>query len=102
MTDNRNSVANTKELIDMINVDSLMKAKQHLGSLLAVVEAAELAGFGSSRVGSGNYEYCCNNKCISHSIKCANCAALQQSNDERLIIVISEPSWSNCVGCALK
>ena len=35
--DKRNIVANTKELIDMINGDSLIGAKQHLGKVLALV-----------------------------------------------------------------
>jgi len=38
--DKRNSVANTKELVDMINGDSLIEAKHHLGKVLALVEDA--------------------------------------------------------------
>ena len=78
----RNSVANTKELIDMINEDSLIEAKQHLGKVLALVEAAELPG-------------------VERSISCDNCNAFQQSYCERMLFMIREPTCSDCDGCAL-
>ena len=40
----RNSVANTKDLINMINGDSLREAKQHLEKVLALVEAEDFQG----------------------------------------------------------
>ena len=80
----RNSVANTKELIDMINGDSLMEAKQYLGSMLTLIEAAE------------------GNEAESDTM-CGNCGSgLILTDDERIILVLEEPSWSNCVGCELK
>ena len=81
--DKRNSVANTKELIDLINGDSLIEAKQHLMKVLDIVEAAELPGGG-------------------RDIECDNCDAEQYSIDERMFLEIDEPAWSNCAGCELK
>ena len=85
----RNSVANTKELIAMINADSLIEAKQCLGKLLVLVEAEALRGGG-------------------REIRCGNCNAGQYSNsiidpmDERMTFCINEPDWSNCADCAFK
>ena len=81
--DKRNSVNSTKELIAMINADSLPEAKQHLEKVLALVEVAALPGGG-------------------RRIKCRDCYAMQHSNDERLFFWIDEPLWSTCTGCALK
>ena len=79
----RNSVANTKEFVDLIDGDSIVETKQHLTSVLALVEAAELQGGG-------------------RSIMCGNCYSYQVSSDERLVLGINEPDWFNCAGCELK
>ena len=80
----RNSVANTKEVIAMINEDSLIKVKQHLGTVLALLEAAELPGYG-------------------RIITCGNCSAGEDSTGELMMSLwMSEPDWSNCAGCLLK
>ena len=81
--DKRNSVNSTKELIAMINADSLPEAKQHLEKVLALVEVAALPGGG-------------------RRIECRDCYTMQHSNDERLFFWLDEPLWSNCTGCALK
>ena len=83
--DKRNSVTNTKELTAMIDGDSLAGAKQHLESVLALVEAAALPGGG-------------------RDITCDNpyCRAKQYSEDEQMVLFIHEPSWSKCAGCVLK
>ena len=81
--DKRNNVANTRELIDMINVDSLIEAKQHLGKVSALMEAAELPGGG-------------------RDIRCNHCEARQCSDDEVMVLWIHEPNWSNCASCELK
>ena len=80
-----NSLANTEELIDMISEDRYTEAKQHLGSVLPLVEAAALPGGG-------------------RQIECGNCRAYEHSTtDERFIeFQIDEPDWSNCAGCELK
>ena len=83
----RNSVANTKELIGMINEDRFTEVKQHLGSVLPLMKAAELPGGG-------------------RSISCGNCGACQYSTNNDLLCHIGfkmqEPAWSNCAGCELK
>ena len=81
--DKRNSVANAKEMFDMINGDSLLDEKQHMGKFVAVVEAAALPGGWKD-------------------IKCWDCFAEQASLDLEMELVIYEPRWSNCVGCELK
>ena len=83
--DKRNSVANTEELINMImiNGDSLIEAKQHLGKVLALVEAAELPG-------------------SERDVECGNCYAAQSWNDERMVFIMNVPDWSDCAGCVLK
>ena len=80
--DRRNSVANTEELIDMINGDSLKEAKQQLGKVLPLVEAAALPDGG-------------------RAILCRNCIASQFSSDERLELRVNS-SWYDCAGCELK
>ena len=74
-------MANTKELIDMMNVDSLTEAKQHLEKVLALVEAAPLPG---------------------REIRCHDCGAGQRSSDAEMVLLMFEPRWSNCAGCVLK
>ena len=82
--DTINSVANTKQFIDMINGDSLLEAKQHLKNVLAVVEAeAKLPG-------------------PKLNIVCGDCKAMQFWSYERISLLVDEPDWSNCVGCLLK
>ena len=83
--DKRNIVANIKELIDMINGDSLLHiSKQHLRKVLALLEATELAGGW-------------------RDIDCNNCGSqLDGAGDLRALIEIDEPAWSNCSGCELK
>ena len=81
--DKRYNVAVTKKLIAMIIGDSLIEAQQHLRSILALVEAAELPGGG-------------------REITCGNCQSQQGSDEEKMILRIDEPSWSNCVDCELK
>ena len=83
ITDKRNSVAIIKELIDMTSGDSLIEAKQHLGNVLALVEAAALLD-------------------VAREITCDNCYAWLNSNDEGILSEIIEPAWSNCAGCELK
>ena len=82
-TDKRNGVANVKELIDMINGESLIEAKQHLGSVLSLVEAAELSRRG-------------------RDIRCDDCGSEQYSMDGRMLLFIDEPTWSDCDGCEFK
>ena len=81
--DKRNSVANTDEFVDILNGGSLMEAKQHLGSFLALAEAAALPGGGGKTT-------------------CGNCGAVQHSSDVGMMLVINEPRWSDCAGCELK
>ena len=84
--DKRNIVAKTKELTDMaamINGDSVIEAKQHLGSVLAVAVAAELPGGW-------------------RDIRCRHCGAEQSLRDKEMVFVIIEPAWSNCAGCVMK
>ena len=76
-------MANTKELIGLINRNSLIEVKQHLEKVLALVEAAALPGGG-------------------RDIWCGNCDAVQRSWDEQMMFWIHEPSWSNCAHCELK
>ena len=76
-------MANTEELIDMINEDSLTEAKQHLGKIRALVEAPALP-------------------CGGMAIKCNNCGASQGSSDVVLWLEIEEPRWSNCAACVLR
>ena len=83
LMDKRNSVANTKEIIDMINEDRFAEAKQHLKSVLALVEAAELVGRG-------------------RDIRCVNCGVWEDSTGGVIEFKIDEPAWSNCAGCELK
>ena len=78
-------MANTKELIAMINGDSLLEAKQHLGKLLA----AALPDGGRDP-----------------DIMCCNCGAWQRMNwgsgEKRTQLLMFEPRWSNCADCELK
>ena len=80
-----NSVANTNELIDMTSEDRFTEAKQLLGSVLPLVEAAALPG---------------GKRCI----KCGNCDAWECSTEDGRFIEfeMDEPAWSNCAGCELK
>ena len=81
----RNSVASTKELIYMISEDRFTEAKQHLESILPLVEAAALPGGG-------------------RDIMCGNCGVWEDSTEDRRFIEfqIHQPAWSNCAGCELK
>ena len=111
--DERNSVENTKELIDMINGDSLTEVKQHLEKVLALVEAAALS--------VGERDITCPNcrgasKVVQQSNASQHCNDVnddQMMNDgvrkmriglkvNRITISMDEPRWSNCAGCALK
>ena len=80
-----NSLANTKELIDKTNdEDNLLEAKQRLGKVLSLVEAAELPGF-------------------RENIRCDNCLTTRNSgvnNDQISIFMIY--GESDCAGCELK
>ena len=111
--DERNSVGNIKELIDMINGDSLTEVKQHLEKVLALVEAAALS--------VGERDITCPNcrgasKVVQQSNASQHCNDVnddQMMNDgvrkmriglkvNRITISMDEPRWSNCAGCALK
>ena len=81
--DKRYIVAVTTKLIAMIIGDSLIEAKQHLRSVLALVEATEFPGGG-------------------RDIMCGTCGASQRSTEDALLLMMNEPAWSNCAGCELK
>ena len=88
LQDPKNSVADIKELIGMMNEDRFAEEKQHLGNVLAILEAAKLPG--GERV----------------TISCNNCLALKnwQLYDDRTVLVflMGEPAWSKCTDCVVK
>ena len=73
-------MTNTKELIDIINADSLVEVKQHLGNVLALLGATELPG----------------------ARFCDDFHACQHWGDKLIELYIVEPDWSDCTGCQLK
>ena len=88
LQDPKNSVADTKELIGMMNEDRFAEEKQHLGNVLAILEATKLP--------SGERD----------AFSCNNCLALKNWHfyDDRieLVFLMCEPNWSKCVDCVVK
>ena len=82
--DKRNSLADTKELIGMINdEDPIIEARDHLEDIVPLLEAAELSG--------GMRE-----------IVCRNCLGSQEVTDDELMITVYQPDWFYCRSCKLK
>ena len=81
--DKRNSVANIEEMIDMLDEERFIEAKQHLGSVLSLVDAAELSGGG-------------------RDIHCDNCGAWKRSTFAGIMFCMEYPDWTDCTGCELK
>ena len=78
-----NSGVNTETLIDMINEDRFIEAKQHLGRVLPLVRAAELSGG-------------------EEDIWCGNCNSNQESTGDGIYLLMEESAWSNCADCRFK
>ena len=81
----KNSVANIRELIGMINEDSLKEAKQHLLRVLPLEEAAPLPEHYFRHTGM-------------HA-RCDNCGARHQTCFRQIQLWIYESRWSSCAGC---
>ena len=77
-------MAKMKELVDLIDGDSIIETKQHLTSFLALVEASALSYI------------------VSDFMHCGNCNAHQFWSDKGLTLYLDEPDWFNCAGCELK
>ena len=84
----RNSVENTKELFDSINDNRFTEVKQLLGSVLPLVQAADLPG------GGRDVRLRCDN-CLSSGYLTPRPGTLVELD-------IEEPAWSNCADCVLK
>ena len=84
---------NTKELIAMINGDSLLEAKQVLRKLLPLVEAGAYPG------GGRNVQFPRTTVRVDIDISCRNCDAGMVSylRDEEMKINIREPDWYHLV-----
>ena len=78
-----NSGADTETMIAMLDGDRFAEEKQCLVNVLPLVKAAEL------RDGVRNIEG-------------NNCGAWENSCDYRIRFGMGEPTWCNCVGCALE
>ena len=78
----KNSGANIKVLIAMINQDRFTAEKQHLMQLIPLVKAAE-------------------SQDLNRVVQCDNCFASALSTDNQIMLWLEEPAWFNCAGCVV-